>query len=355
MSKRNPEIRLLMKILAVAGFIVLLVILGGYVFLRVKAPHLLEFSEGIQEIRIEVELDSLANARFYPGMEGCENLALDPAGYGFFVTALNGSVYRLDGPGKDSIRIVKSIQAGSTVTGICRVSDTLLAVVVNLNSAEEWKSTGGAVFLMNDKLEMVEQLTANFPSANGICADSEGHLYFASSNFNFLSPEGAIFRLEKDTNGHYSSPKPYIQDIGLANGLFYDARQDRVFFSNTVGGVFSVLAGQKDFRAEYLKIRFLEACDDLCTDQSGNLWMTDPGYSSVKVFNPGTGKLVRFVIKGIGQTSSCRIRNENGKEIIYLAELKRDQKPTSEVFDGRGVIRIPASDLWRLVENSPGR
>ena len=78
--------------------------------------------------------------------------------------------------------------------------------------------------------------------------------------------------------------------------------------------------------------------------------MTDPGYSAVKIFNPRTGRLVRFVIMDIGQTSSCRLRIEKGKPVLYLTELKREQKTTSRKFDGRGVLVIPADDLLNLYE-----
>jgi hypothetical protein len=86
--------------------------------------------------------------------------------------------------------------------------------------------------------------------------------------------------------------------------------------------------------------------DDLCQDQAGNLWVADPGSGSLKEYIPGSGEVIRFKIRGIGQVSSCRIRIENGEEIIYLTELKQNpNKMLSGPFDGRGVFSMPLAEL----------
>jgi hypothetical protein len=68
------------------------------------------------------------------------------------------------------------------------------------------------------------------------------------------------------------------------------------------------------------------------------------------MYNPGTGRLVRFVIKGVGQASSVRIRTEEGMEVLYITELKQKQSVRSSTFDGRGVLIVPAQSLIRLLE-----
>jgi len=78
--------------------------------------------------------------------------------------------------------------------------------------------------------------------------------------------------------------------------------------------------------------------------------MTDPVYSTVKMYNPGTNRLVRFSITGIGQTSSCRIRSEAGQEMLYISELKKSHQLMSDNFDGRGVLVVPAQSLLQLLE-----
>jgi sugar lactone lactonase YvrE len=151
-------------------------------------------------------------------------------------------------------------------------------------------------------------------------------------------------------DGMFQSPEPFISDAGLANGLFYDHNQDKIFFSNTIGGAYEFTPEENVLKAVYLKMRFMEACDDLCTDISGNIWMTDPGHSTVKMFNPGTSRLTRFIIEGTGQASSCRIRSENGREMLYITELKKSQQPMSDNFNGRGVLIIPAQSLLKFME-----
>jgi sugar lactone lactonase YvrE len=150
--------------------------------------------------------------------------------------------------------------------------------------------------------------------------------------------------------GSYSLPEIFIPAAGIANGLFYDDHQHKIFLSSTLDGIYNFSPSEESLNEVYLKLKFMEACDDLCTDISGNVWMTDPGMSTIKIFNPGTNRLVRFVIDGIGQTSSCRIRSENGQEMLFITELKQSQRPASGKFDGRGVLIVPANSLLKLLE-----
>jgi sugar lactone lactonase YvrE len=324
-------------------------LLAGYVFIKIRVPQLLEFSKGIEQVQVVATLDSLPDAHFVTGMNGAENLCFMPGGKGFFVTCLDGQIHLVDRDGTGNFKIIRSIQPGTAVTGICAVSDSLLAVVVCKNPREDWISKGGSVCLMPVTMDTLIRISEDMQAANGICADSHGNLYLASCNFSFLHPKGNIYLLQKTSAGSYSAPAPLFEsNAGLANGIFYDRSQDRIFFSNTIGGTYSFVPGEHSFKPEYLKLEFMEACDDLCTDISGNIWMTDPGNSTVKIFNPGTNRLTRIVVKGMGQTSTCRIRNENGYEIVYLTELKQENQTAQTIFDGKRVLIVPAKDLLGL-------
>ena len=173
-------------------------------------------------------------------------------------------------------------------------------------------------------LENASRITGNYSALNGLACDGSGNLYFTSSNFNYFRPEGKVFRMEPKTGG-YGEPVVFLEDAGVSNGLYYSEGEDKIYYSNTLGGVFWFRPDDPMLHEAYLKLRFMEACDDLCTDISGNIWMSDPGYSTVKMYNPGTNKLYRYNIKGIGQTSSCRIRTEDGLEMLYITELKRSK------------------------------
>jgi sugar lactone lactonase YvrE len=350
MQKRNPEVRLLIKILAIVGFVILFLLLAGFVLIKIRAPQLLEFSKGIAEIKITVNPDSLTGARFITGMNGCENIFLEEHSRGAYVSCLDGRINYLAQDSTGILGIRKSFKAGNAVTGLAMDKEGNLIAAVCNNSLKEWRTKGCSLFRISRDLVTMEKISGDFPAMNGICADSSGNLYFASSNFNVLSPEGAIYRMISDDDGSFRSPEPLIQDAGMANGLYYDHFQDKIFFSNTLGGVYEFSPKEYVLKDVYLKLRFMEACDDLCTDISGNVWMTDPGYSTIKMFNPGTSRLARFVIEGIGQTSSCRIRSENGREMLYITELKKNHQPMSGNFDGRGVLIIPAQSLLKLLE-----
>jgi sugar lactone lactonase YvrE len=348
--KRNAEIRLLIKILAIVGFAIMLVLLAGYVFIRVRAPQLLEFSKGITAYRITVKLDSLEGAKFITGMEGCENVLPDAITAGVYVSCLDGYIHFLEPDLTGELAIKKSFKAGEAVMGMAFTYNHGLIAAVCKNSIEEWSSKGGALYRFSRDLSAMERLSEDFPSMNGICVDHQDNLYFASSNFKIFNPEGMVWRMSSKGDGNFVSPEPYIRNVGLANGLYYDERQAKIFFSNTTGGIYEFTSMDNNLKEVYLKLKFMEVCDDLCTDISGNVWMTNPGLSTVKMFNPGTNLLAQFNIEGFGQASSCRIRSENGLEMIYITELKQSQSPLSGPFDGRGVLVVPAQSLLRLLE-----
>ncbi len=350
MKKRSPEVKILIKILAIIGALVFLLLLAGYIFIRIQVPQLLEFSKGIAEIRVTASLDSLEDARFITGMNGCENICLEDGTGGFYVSCLDGNIHYLY-PNSSGIPVIrKSYRAGQAVMGLSLNEEGSLIAAVCTAPLSEWRTKGAALYRISSDLVTMERLSEDYPSMNGICFDKAGDLYFTSSNFKFFHPEGTIYRMLYKDDSLFLSPEPYIRDAGLANGLFFDPMQEKIFFSNTIGGVYEFSSTENILKGVYLKLRFMEACDDLCTDISGNIWMTDPGHSTVKMYNPGTNRLARFVVEGIGQTSSCRIRSENGREMLYITELKKSHQPMSDVFDGRGVLVVPAQSLLKQLE-----
>lgn len=340
---------LAVRILAILGFTILIILLGGYLFILVRSPLMLKFSKGVEEVSIEVPVDSLAGAFFMEGINGAENLFLEDSSLAFYVTDLNGNIHLCDTLSDGAFGIVRSRQAGRQVLGIDKGPDGSLYVAMTL-PGKEWKKEGAAIYRVGQDLDSMVRLTDDFPAMNGVAFDGGHNLYFASSNFRIFHPRGALYRSMLNDDGSLGLPEVVFDDPGLYNGLYYDPRQGILLYSNTVGGAYYFRSGDTASREVYLKTRFMEACDDLCTDISGNVWMTDPGYSTVKMFNPGTNRLIRFNIIGIGQASSIRIRNEEGQQILYISELKRSHQPAGEVFDGRGVLIVPARVLLARME-----
>ncbi|MFA4864065.1 MAG: hypothetical protein WC605_09880, partial [Bacteroidales bacterium] len=179
--KKNPEVRFLIKILAIIGFVILILLLAGYLFIRVRAPQLLEFSKGIAELRITVKPDSLDGARFITGMNGCENLFLEDSSEGVYVSCLDGNIHHLDTDlsGKPVINI--TYKAGNAVTGLAFDKQGNLVAAVSNNSLKEWRTKGGSLYRVSRDLVTMEKISGDFPSMNGICIDSAGNLYFTSS------------------------------------------------------------------------------------------------------------------------------------------------------------------------------
>lgn len=351
LTKSKAEFGLLIKILGIIGFLVILILLAGYLFIRIRAPHMIEFSKGIVEYQVKISLNSLDGAQFIKGMNGCENILPVKDSSIVFVSCLDGNIHRLDYEHDGHYRIMKSYKAGEVVTGLAISADGSLFAAVCDYPIGDWTTKGGKIYRISSDLSAKEKVTGDYPSMNGICFDPDDNLYLTTSNFNYFRPEGQVLRMSKTIAGSFSQPEIYIPEAGLANGLFYDERQNIIFLSNTLDGIYDFSASEKSLNEVYLKLKFMEACDDLCTDISGNVWMTDPGMSTVKVFNPGTNRLVRFVIDGIGQTSSCRIRSEKGQEMLFITELKQSQRPTSGNYDGRGVLVVPANSLLKLLES----
>jgi sugar lactone lactonase YvrE len=346
----NPETRLLIRIFAILGFIVLGLIALLFILVQVRAPHLLRFSADTREIRVKVIADSLKGYQFVEGMTGCENIAMAAEGNGFFVSSLDGRIHYVDREAGGKYSVVTSYKAGSQALGLALDTAGRVLAGVNKLTPELWTRTGALIERFETGFTEAVTLTGNYPSLNGIAADTKGNVYFTSSNFSILSPEGALYRMTPSDHSGYSEPEVIFGDAGLANGLYYDERRDAIYFSNTLEGVYLLNLTSGSVERVYLKTRFMEACDDLCTDIAGNIWMADPGTSTVKMFNPGTRTLLRFVIEGIGQTSSVRIRTEGSQEMLYITELKRTQSVRSENFDGRGVVIVPAGELIRRAE-----
>lgn len=345
--KRGVKIGL--WIVAIVAVIVVLIGIGGYVYLRTSSPHLIRRARGVDERIVRVSLEELNNTRFVQGMQAGENLYLDTTSMRAYVTDLNGYVYLLDGHSWNDLEIVKSLKIGNYVLGIDKGPDGWLYVGAGGPNAEDWITQGGAIFKLDMTLEQQVKLTENYPALNGVAFDGEGRCYFATvSKYDFLHPNGEVYMMEIAPDGTLSEPQKLLANVGLANGVHYNKQMNRLYLSNTIERVVAFNPGQIAIEEIYLKTKYLEAIDDLCTDSQGNLWMTDPFDGFVKMYDSQNKRLVRYVIDGVGQTSACGIRKEGGEEILYVTEIKTKREPLSENYDGRGVVILPLQSLLQL-------
>jgi sugar lactone lactonase YvrE len=340
--KRIAKISL--RILIIILVIIVISCIGMYFYLNISSPHLLRFSKDVNERTVSVLFESLPGAIFIKGMKGCENLYLDNTSQRVYVTDLNGYIHLLNGTSWKTLKLVKSKKVAAFAMGIAKGPDKQLYFNA-CESPGSWDKEGGAVWRMDMELNSPVKLTGNYQCINGLAIDKGGNLYFASGNAKILHPDGNIFRAKLSANGSLTKPDVFLAHVGWANGLYFSPEENRLYFSNTIEGCFSFDPESPKVNAVYYKTKIMESIDDLCTDTSGRIWMTDPGKSAVKMFNPENRHLTRYIIKGIGQTSSVRIRKEQGGEILYITELKQKTELMSPVFDGRGVIVIPLKSL----------
>lgn len=299
---------------------------------------------------IALHVDDLEGAQFYGGMSACENCWPDPDTNRLYVTGLKGHVYLLDGESVETLTIHKQIRPGGYALGIDRGPDGKIYVAIAPGLTDnEWKTRGGYVVRFDTDLESMEILTEMYPAINGLAFDGDGHCYVASSNFNFLFPEGTIYRFTVYPDGRVSKPETLIDSMGMANGLSADPASGRMLYTDTLetAGFLQEGTGNEGGSLEviYRKTSMTEAFDDLCTDSRGRIWMTDPNRRTIKRYDPLTDTLVRYRIDGFGQASSCRIRRENGEEVLYITELKSPVKGKENPYNGRGVLRVPIRGL----------
>lgn len=306
---------------------------------------------------ISVSLDELPEARLISGMSGCENIYLDPDSQRVYVTSLAGAIHLLDVNEAGRLEVDRTLEVDGYALGIDRGPDgNLYVAIAEVVSDEVWKEVGGSVARVDPQLQRATILTSPFPAINGVAVDDAGRCYFATSNFNFFAPEGAIYVM----NPAFAQPELLVDGLGLANGVCFDRLNGRLLVADTLQSVTAYdlsnrmnpsptdgngrLAG----RIVYRKTRFKEAFDDICVDGAGRIWMTDPIGATLKRYDPATDSLLSITVEGFGQSSSCRIRQEDGIEILYVTELvapEGSEDARSDGWSGRGVLRVPVSSL----------
>lgn len=301
---------------------------------------------------VESDLGNHRGVVLVSGMKGCENLYLDQNSLRLYVTDLHGYIHLINGPSRSDLKLVKSkMVAGEFALGVGAGPDGYLYVAA---SERDWRKQGGAVYRVDRDLERTEKLTGNLPGINGLAFDQSGNLYLAASNMSFFRPRGAVYSMKIGLDGRFTPPEVLAGGRKIVNGMYFSEKDNRLYFSETLSGVYQLLPGRGQVEKVFAKAKTMDFFDDLCQDQAGNLWVADPGSGSLKEYIPGSGELIRFKIRGIGQVSSCRIRIESGEEILYLTELKQNpDKMLSQDFDGRGVFSIPLAELGKMNSKMP--
>lgn len=346
-----------LRILRLLAGMAVLLGLGGYIYVRTNSPHFFRTARDVNDVNVKLALDDLDRAIFIEGMHACEGLYVEQDSMRVYVTDLGGHIHLLDGESREHLEIIKTLDTGRTGLGLEKGPDGFLYAVLGIDRYDTpaWAEQGGAVYRVNAEFNQLVRMTDHYPAMNGLACDAAGGCYFASSNWNFFKPEGKVYRFQIAPDGSFSTPEPVFQELGLANGLHYNAREHRMYLSDTLEQVAAFTPSEHSLELIYQKVKGMEAFDDICTDRQGNLWMTSPLETTLKVYNPQTKQLVRFDIEGVGQTTACAIREENGEEVLYVTELNKKRSLWSmTAYDGRGLFIVPVKSLLNVSSEQSG-
>ncbi len=322
------------------------VVVAALVYFFVAVPRIIYGSAGITTRTVAVDFDDLAGAVFVKVGRGCENLYLEPGSLRIYVTDRRGNVHLVDGPSRETLGVVRSAALGrGSAFGLARSPYGVLYVAA---CDGEWLRAGGGIFRVDEELGSATKIAGDFPGLSGLAFDGRGNLFFAVSNASFLEGRGVIYRMKRLPGGEYAAPKIFLPDRRCADGVYYAAREGRVYFTETFSGVSALDEKSTDLEAVLGKTSVVETFGDVCVDASCGLWIADPAGGFIKYYDAGKKELTRFKIKNLGRPSSCRLRIEGGEEVLYVTEIKKGRglgSLFSKNYDGRGVAVIPAKAL----------
>lgn len=147
-----------------------------------------------------------------------------------------------------------------------------LALVVPARAADDIVPPGA-------KLERLYTRTAPIKGGltEGVAAAPDGSMYF--SEIPFGADKGMIMRFDPKTG----KTTVFAEDSHKSNGLMFDARGNLIACEGSDGGGrcvarWDVKTGTRTVVADrYMGKRF-NACNDLCIDEKGRIYFTDPRY-----------------------------------------------------------------------------
>lgn len=293
---------------------------------------------------IKIDTTDNDSITFIQKMESCENIYLPVGSSEVYVTDLHGSLYLLDGKNHSSLEIIKEVNYGKYMLGVVGNNDDKIFAV---EGKQKWLSEGGRIRVFDNGLNSLGVIAEGYPGINGMTMDNDHNIYFATGNMNPFKTDGAIYRMLLSDEGTYGHPEVYINTEGSANGIFYNEIDKSIVFTETFSGVNKIDMTGKNVELVFGKSRLVEAFDDLCVDSNGNYWVADTPTGFIKMYNPRTKNVTRFIFKDVGIASSCKTRVENGKEILYITEISKRRGNLKH--NGRGIIIVPVDYLLNKI------
>ncbi len=141
------------------------------------------------------------------------------------------------------------------------------------------KPTAGSPIMPGAKLELL--FTRSSPLEGGLTEGAavapDGSIFF--SDIPFGPQKGQILRFDPKTK----KTTVFTDDSGKSNGLMFDARGNLIACEGSDGGGrrvsrWDVKTGKRETIADRYQGKRFNACNDLCIDEKGRIYFSDPRY-----------------------------------------------------------------------------
>lgn len=290
---------------------------------------------------VSFSLADVPSSQMLLGIKGGENIFLVENAYDFYVTDIRGRIYLAQATAPLAFRLAQSLPLGGPGMGIT-LADGALYVGV---AGEPFDEPTGRILRITTNLLSKEVVAEGIRGVNGVTSDWKGTIYFASGSLSPFDRDGYIGRLVTNESNTYEEGERVLDGLSSANGLHYD--RAALFFTQTYKGAFIVDPNTRKDGTLFGKSRIVEGFDDITIDSKENVWVADQPNGFLKCFNRNDRTLFVIRAEGFGVASSCRIREDNGVEYMYVTEFKQSAK--SKEPDGRGVLIIPLATLYEKI------
>lgn len=152
-------------------------------------------------------------------------------------------------------------------------------VVLVLGTAASDARSADDIVPPGSKLELIYTRSAPIRGGltEGVAAAPDGSMYF--SEIPFGEDKGMIMRFDPKTK----STSVFARDSHKSNGLMFDANGSLIACEGSDGGGralvrWDVKTGERHVLADKYKGKRFNACNDLCIDELGRIYFTDPRY-----------------------------------------------------------------------------
>jgi sugar lactone lactonase YvrE len=194
---------------------------------------------------------------------------------------------------------------------------------------------------------------------NDAKCDPWGHALAGTMRYDQAPGSATLYRLEATTSEPVGgapvfSARILLRDLGLANGLGWNAVGDTLYFIDSLAGMVARYAYAPDMEqlGPSHQVVAIDASDGLpdgmCVDEAGNLWVALYGGGAVHCFRPD-GQLDTVVSVPAPFTTSVAFGGPRGDRLFITTAAEDDRPAGSGAGSGSGSGVGPgAGGLWAV-------